>query len=315
MHSDELHRLLAGVDDLVSLPRGAQPAALNALLTSLPPLSSNEEWNTEFGSNSLFDAWTRNTLTQSLYQANAKEIRAVLSGRQNWRIIEIGGGDGRLWGEALGADDRGELLVIDPVAAASTQVAQRLPGGVKFQAHTGLVQEFLGDLPDADLVVCSLTLHHVAGEDSTSRTQFGLPGPGKLEVLKALSACLAARAGVGLINEANIFCDLQLAPGDPVLVSNLLDSYVRRTAVSLCDDIRNRSDADDDLRARWGTIMRRWCLEQVNLSQVSRSDRDVYELDVPRWEDLLRRAGFVIQSRSCTDVHDLFYQYVVTPSV
>jgi hypothetical protein len=43
------------------------------------------------------------------------------------------------------------------------------------------------------------------------------------------------------------------------------------------------------------------------------ADRDVYELDVPRWLALLDRAGFDVGERGFTDDWGLFYRYVARP--
>ena len=157
--------------------------------------------------------------------------------------------------------------------------------------------------PELDVIVTSLTLHHVAGRDADERAKVGMSGPGKLEVLRGFREALSPE-GLFVLNEANVYCDVGLAPGDDVLVENMLDSYVRRCAYALLDEI-------DDERVE--AIVHLWCLEQVRLSRVPIAERDVYELDVPRWLTLLGGAGFQVRSRRCTDPYGLFWQYVCQP--
>ena len=162
---------------------------------------------------------------------------------------------------------------------------------------------------DLDVVVCSLTLHHLAGADAAERLAHGLLGPGKLEVLRTVHDALAAD-GLFLVNEADIHCDVQIPPG-PLLAERLLDSYVRRCAGSLLHDIATRADADDDLRARWASITRHWCLEQLAYADVPLAERDVYELDVTRWLALFARAGLQVHDHAFTDASNLFHRYVL----
>ena len=267
-----------GIRRLLSLPRQLQPEAIERLLEDLPP-APVEEWNTAFGPESLFDAWTRTTLTRGLYAANALAIRPRLG--RGFRALEIGGGDGRLWASVLGENDEGTLHVCDPSPEVHEQVARRLPEGVELVPLVGLVQDV--ELPgELDVAVCSLTLHHV-------------PGPAKADVLRRIDA------GLFVLNEADVHCEVGLAPGDPVLVDNLIDSYIRRCARALLDE-----PADSRIDA----ILHLWCLGQVRLAHVPVDERDVYELDVARGVALLESCGFAVQGRRCTDPYGLFWQYL-----
>lgn len=297
---------------ILTRPRHLQLTALNALRETLPALALDEAWNTRFGEGSLFDAWTRSSVVQGLYAANRARISAHLGGRAPVRIIEAGGGDGRLWMNLLPTHTQGEVVVIDPMAEPATLVGTHLPSGVQVTPRVQHVQD-VEDWGHADLVVMSLTLHHVAGRDREERERHGLTGPGKLDVLQRACAALRQRHGMLLLNEADIFCELALSSGDPYLRDRLADSYIRRCMLSLLDDIDQRADADDDLRARWWAIARLWCLDQLDAADVDAKDRDVYELDVLEWESLLHRAGFSVAHRACTDAYGLFYQYVCTP--
>lgn len=302
---DQARATLPALRRVLTLPRQQQLAALDALRRSLPPLPADEAWNSAFGPGSLFAGWTASPFTQAIYAANMATLAELAPG---WTIVEVGGGDGSLWAR-LPADARGELYVVDPHPEPAEQVRARVPPGVTVHAILGRVPEV--ELPAADAIVCSLTLHHVAGADAAERAQHGLSGPGKLEALQAFAAALRPRRGVLLLNEADIHCDLAIASGDPLLAERLADSYVRRCAMGLADAIESNDDAD--LAARWWVIVRRWCLDQLDQAGVPVADRDVYELDVPRWLALLDRAGFDVGERGFTDDWGLFYRYVATP--
>ncbi len=289
---------------LLSLPRERQVAAARQLIASLPPDPTDEAWNTRFGPDTLFDAWTRTTVAGQARGATAAAVRPVLDARPGWRAIEVGAGNGALWRQVLRPSDQGELVVVDPVPEAIDRVAALVPPGVRVTPLPGLVQDVA--LPDADLVVCSLTLHHVAGADAAERARHGLQGPGKVEVLAAFGRALAARDGLGLLVEADVDCDLDLAPGDPRLADNLLDSYVRRCARAMIADL---SSADPELAARLRVMLRRWFLEQILVADLPVAERDVYELTVPRWLALLDRAGLRVVQHAFTDDLPLFQLY------
>ncbi len=310
--------LATSLPAILTLPRSEQSAALRALRCALPPTATPEAWNSRFGPTSLFAAWTASSLMRGLHRSNAELLRPLLA-RPGFRVIEIGGGDGALWRDALPPDAlppdaQGELLLIDPVAEVGELVRASLPEGVSLRFRQARLEEVdPGSLPPADAFVASLVLHHIAGADRAQRQAHGLSGPGKLEALQTLAGCLRP-GGFGLVNEADIHCDIELAPGEPLLEERLIDSYVRRCAPSLLQDAARRPDADADLRARWEAVCLHWCLEQVDLANAPLADRDVYELDVPRWRALFRRAGLAVQAEQFTDPQNLFRQYLLTPS-
>ena len=105
-----------------------------------------------------------------------------------------------------------------------------------------------------DALVCSLCLHHVAGWDGGERREHGLEGPGKLEVLARFARWLSPAGGLGLLNEADVHCDLSLAPGTAALRNNLFESYVWRCARAVLADIRTRTAADDEKLAVFAKI-------------------------------------------------------------
>ncbi|MFK7929678.1 MAG: class I SAM-dependent methyltransferase [Myxococcota bacterium] len=298
--------------DWMAVPRGRQAAALREWLANVPAERGGEEWNQAFGPGSLFDAWTRSSVMRGVYEHNVQVLRPVLQPLDDWSAVEIGGGDGRLWHHVGASVGGGSLTVIDPSAEVHSVLPGALPDGIALKSVMAPVQQTLGDADvwgGLDAVVCSLTLHHLAGIDAAERAQHGLVGPGKREVLQQIRASLKP-GGILLLNEADVHCDLALGPGSEGLQDRLMDSYVRRCAGRLLADAEAASDADPDLRARWRAIARAWCLEQVRYADVPVADRDVYELDVLRWMALLNEAGFRVRSHQFTDEAQLFHQYV-----
>ncbi len=292
--------------EVLELPRRRQAEALRELRARVT-VPADEAWNTRFGPESLYEAWSRATVMRSLYAHNRRALREVVA-RDGFRIVEVGGGNGRLWEGLLHEGSRGELVVVDPVPEVHAQVAAVIPTGVRLVARAARVEEV--DLPEADAAVASLVLHHVAGADADERARHGLSGPGKREVLERLGASVAAPGGFVLVNEADVYCDLGLAPGDEVLRDRLIDSYVRRCALSLLDDW---SAAPAEERARLEALIWRWCVDQVGMADAPREARDVYELDVPRWLDLFEASGLSVHERTFTDVYGLFVGYRLSP--
>ena len=82
---------------LLESPRGAQAQQVRSLQAQAAKRAHPEEWNTQFGSESLFQAWTSSPLMQALYAKNSAVIRPILDRNPGWRVIELGGGDGRIW--------------------------------------------------------------------------------------------------------------------------------------------------------------------------------------------------------------------------
>ncbi|NCG21595.1 MAG: methyltransferase domain-containing protein [Rhodobacterales bacterium] len=302
-----MNHLIHGVNAVLSLPRQVQPNAIESLLMKLPKADVPEVWNTAFGPESLYEAWSQTRVARGVYMANTGVLRQFLDGRPNWRVLEVGAGNGALWRRLLGPDDVGTLVLVDPVTDAHAQVAGALPPGVKLESRVGRI-ESLTDLPEVDAVVCSLTLHHVAGRNSEERAQHDLKGPGKREVLAAFGEAIRARDGMLLLNEADVHCEIDLPPNDPMLRDRLIDSYVRRCGRAMLDDL-SVVGLEKSLAARFEHILRFWCLEQVRLADSSLVDRDVYELDVGRWREVLADAGLRVDEVRSTDAYGLFFQY------
>lgn len=289
-------------------PRAQQREQLRALLASVAE-EAPEDWNTTFSPDSLYEAWGRLPLLQGLYAANRDILRSLLDSRSDWHIVEVGGGNGALWRGFPSPDARGTLTLIDPIVGSHTAVAAAIPAGVTLRSIVGKVEE--AEIAEADAIVCSLTLHHVAGLDAEQRQAYGLSGIGKTEILRRFVAALKTRRGIGILNEADVYNEIDLPPGDPTLADHFIDVYVRRCAMAVADALQTVT-TDTSLRQRWEAIVRHWCIEQVEQCAVPTALRDVYELDVARWLDLLRRAGASIHAHQYTDTWYLFHQYVFT---
>lgn len=299
--------LSAALEAALALPRQAQPEALRQVSARIE-VGALEEWNSRFGVDSLFDAWTSNHLLHGLYSANAACLRQCLSA--DWTAIEVGGGDGRLWSH-LSNIQPGNLWVVDPNPGVHERLRSVLPSQIQLHSVVAPIESVLPDLPPAHAVICSLTLHHVAGADAEERRAAGLPGPGKLEILNALRETIVQNDGVILINEADIHCDLEIESGSALLKERLIDSYVRRTARALCREIYalEQNGDPEERRIRLLALIKHWCLDQIDMADQPVADRDVYELDVARWMALFKRADLFIHEHHFTDQWLLFHRY------
>lgn len=294
------------LDTLTVLPRGEQFAALSELRARLQP-GVTEAWNITFGPDSLYNAWTRLPFVDAIYDHNRSVITETLHERNDWHVVEIGGGNGALWHGLLDSLPSGSFTLIDPNPSAHQAVRTRLPADVDFHSVIAPVAE--AALPSADVVVCSLTLHHHAGESATQRGRYGMAGDGKVEILQRLVEALRPRSGIGILNEADCYNDIALPPGDETLVDHFLDVYVRRAAraVGLAID---SAPEECTLTEAWEAILHHWCLEQIDHAFVPREERDVYELDVASWVRLLEDAGATDITHRYTDPWNLFVQYL-----
>jgi len=290
---------------LLALPAHQQvDAAMQVLHEAPEPVP--EVWNSRFAEGSLFDAWTRTTIAERAHEALAAAAQPAL--QPGFHAIEIGAGNGRLWRQVLPADATGTLSVVDPVAEAIDEVRAVVPPGVEVIGEVAGVESV--ELPAADLVVCSMTLHHLAGVDAAQRAAHGLAGPGKGEVLQAFRDAVRPREGVVLLLEADIDCELDLPPGDPRLRDHIFDSYVRRCARSIVEADLPRA-VSPDLHARWEALLRHWFLGQLAVADAPLAARDVYELTVDRWLQVVAAAGLHVREHRFTDPWKLFHLYTL----
>jgi len=290
--------------ELLELPQAQQVDAARALLEQAPaPMP--EAWNSRFGPGSLFDAWTRTTIARQAHRALAAVVLPTVR-QPTFSVVEVGAGNGRLWASVLDDDDRGRLTVVDPVPEAIEQVRAVVPAGVEVVGIEGCVEDV--DLPQADLIVCSMTLHHLAGRDAAERARHGLTGPGKAEVLTSMRRSLLPGGRLVLL-EADIHCEVDVPSGDPSLRDAIFDSYVRRCGRSIVEADLGAGGGDADLRARWEALLRHWFLGQLAVADLPVAERDVYELEVSGWLQLLATAGFEVTSHRFTDRWKLFHLY------
>jgi hypothetical protein len=294
------------LNNLITMPRAEQVAVLQGMQQAAQHPDA-EAWNTAFDPGSLYNAWTQLSFVRGIYQHNRQVIDNTLRGRKAWHVVEIGGGNGALWAGLLEQHSAGTLTLIDPNPQAHRAVSGRLPDHVDFQSVISKASD--AEIPEADVIVCSLALHHEAGVSAAQRKTFGMDGDGKGEILRRCISALRLRTGVGVLNEADCYNEIDLAPGDPVLVDHFIDVYVRRTARAIAREI-DQYGQDTALSAAWDAIIRNWCIAQVENAFLPLEERDVYELDAARWTSLLYEAGAHHVERRYTDRWNLFLQYV-----
>ncbi len=133
-----------------------------------------------------------------------------------------------------------------------------------------------------------------------------------IKFLQRRIQALRPRQGIGLLNEADVYNEIDLASGDAVLVEHFIDVYVRRAALAIAFALE-QLPSDRSLAQRWSVILEKWCLAELDNAFFSREKRDVYELDVPHWLHLLEQAGAKVLSHHYTDEWNLFHQYIFTP--
>jgi len=297
--------------EIAELPSAQQLPTLRRLRRNYP-ICTDEEWNTAFNPDSLYTAWTSTHLMRDLYRHNRDVVRPILAKLEEWHIVEVGGGNGALWRDFFRRHQRGRLTLIDPDPGAHQAVASALPESIEFESVIAPVEE--ARVPTADLVICSLTLHHLGGRDTAERQAHQLTGPGKCEVLRDFVEAVRARRGLCILNEADVYAEIDLPPGNPALINNLIGSYIHRAAMALATEVES-SERNPDLRRKLETILLHWLVDQPERAgSASLDKRDVYELDVPNWLELLARAGAHVHQCRCTDEWGLFHQYVFSPT-
>lgn len=119
--------------------------------------------------------------------------------------------------------------------------------------------------------------------------------------------------GIGILIEADTYHDLALPPGDPLLVERFMESYFRRGATIVAHALAH-AKADATLRQRWEALLRHWFLDQIEKAFVPLAERDVYELDAPRWRQLLRDVGAEVRLSDYVDEWHIMVQCLFTAS-
>ena len=171
----------------------------------------SEEWNTAFGAASLYEAFTQLPDAQNICQANRSsgarcpgDARRLAYRRGRWR-------QWRVMARLLRKRSARPLHACRPTCRRRIRSsAGVLPARVAFHSVVAPIQE--AELPDADVVTCSLVVHHIAGLDANERRQYGLSGTGKRETLRTPVVALRARQGIGILTEADTCHDLALPP-------------------------------------------------------------------------------------------------------
>lgn len=284
---------------VMALPRAQQWSTLQKIRLSVMNKKSEntsdnnkaggaEEWNTNFSSTSLYEALSKLTFMQQIYKVNRQAIYEALKGRQNWHIVEIGGGNGEIWREFEWPTSSGSFTLIDINQNSQPQVSRYIPQHVKFNSIISPVEE--ADIPEADIILCSLCIHHIPGLSQEQREEYGFSGPGKLEVLEKFIKALKPRKGICILAECDNYSEIDLDPGNPILIDNILDEYVRRAGMAIVIDNISKEISCHNIQLMI-KILEHWMIDEVQKAFVSVQERDIYELDVAHWLLLIEQAG------------------------
>ena len=296
------------LDQIVTLPYALQQEALKKFRKKFK-LKVSEQWNTTFGKDSLYQAWTFIEPMIQLYNANREVIRDFIKNLKEWTIVEIGGGNGTLWQNFFSGHSKGEFILIDPVKDSHDTVIKHFPDTVSFTSIIQPVEQVI--IPHADVIVCSLMLHHIPGFNTDHNKCLGINSVGKSEIIKRFLQSIRCRNGICIINESDIYTDIDLAPHDPVLIHRLIDSYIKRAGKSVAMKIDDPA-VPITVRKKLELVMIHWLIDQVEIAgQSPLSKRDIYELDTIHWLELFQRVGANIINHGFTDKWHLFHQYII----
>ncbi len=296
------------INYIISLPQGHQRDAVRKLRSTFPK-NHTEQWNTEFDSGSLYEAWTNILPMQNIYGLNRKVIRDFTKEINSFTITEIGGGNGALWRNFLPEDKNITFYLIDQNPKTGEIIKSLLPKNVNFEFVNKKVQDT--DIPPSDIIVSSLILHHIPGHTAEENLKYNIYSPGKLEIVKKLLDSVRNKSGILIINESDIYTDIRLKPKTPFLYQKLVDSYIRRACKAIIYTMEHES-CSEELFEKLQNVIIYWALEQVERAgNAELPERDVYELDAIHWLELLESAKANIISHKNSDEWNLFHQYVI----
>lgn len=297
------------LNKIINLPQRHQRDAIRVLVRNLKP-TINEAWNTNFAEGSLYDAWAQTLPMRNLYETNRNTIKKYISEKNNFTILEIGGGNGELWKNFFNSQTKGNYILIDPVEDSHVAVAKNIPENVSFISIKKKIQD-IETLPESDIIVSSLMLHHVPGCFYEENKKYEIDGPGKGDILLKMKESIKNNDGIIILNESDVYTDIKINPKTYILYHRLIDSYVRRAAKSIAFMIENE-DISEDLFLKLEQVIIKWSLEQIEIAgNAALKNRDVYELDMIHWFELFEKIGLKIVSHKITDEWHLFHQYIL----
>jgi len=297
------------LNKVIALPQRHQRDALRILGRSFSP-NISEEWNTQFNQDSLYEAWSQILPMRNLYEVNRNIINKKLEEISDFTIVEIGGGNGALWRNLLNKNSKGNFILIDPVEDSHNSVAQNIPDSVNFTSIKSRIQD-LENIPSADIIVCSLVLHHIPGADKAENLKYGIESQGKADIISRLLEGIRKKDGILILNESDVYTDIKMPAKSHFLFHRLIDSYVRRCAKSI-SFMMEFEEISDDLYKKLEHIIIKWCINQVEIAcNASLTERDVYELDMIHWLELFENVGANVISHKISDEWHLFHQYIL----
>jgi hypothetical protein len=297
------------LNKIITLPQRHQRDAIRVLSRNFKQII-NENWNTLFGPESLYEAWSNILPMRNLYEVNRNVISKIISEKQNFTILEIGGGTGALWKNFFTSKHNGNYILIDPVEDSHIAVSKVIPENIPFFSLKKGIQQ-IETLPNADIIICSLMLHHIPGIEYHENIKYGIESLGKGDILKKMLQSIKENDGIIILNESDVYTDIKLPPKSHLLYHRLIDSYVRRAAKSIAF-MMETEDIQDELYLKLEQIILSWSLDQIEIvGNADLDKRDVYELDTIHWQELFDKIGAEIVNHKVTDEWHLFHQYIL----
>jgi len=296
------------INYIISLPQGHQRDAVRKLRATFPE-NIGEEWNSEFGKDSLYEAWSQILPMQNIYGLNKMTINKHIKDLTNFTILEVGGGNGALWRNFFNENHKGNFILVDSNENAHKAVKETLPKSINFESVNKNIQDT--EIPEADIIVCSLALHHVPGITLYENKKYGVESFGKQDIIEKFLKSIRPKNGILILNESDIYTDIKLKPRTPFLYQKLVDSYIRRACKAIIYTMEAEGTSED-LYQKLEKVIIKWSLEQIERAgNASLQERDVYELDAIHWLDLFENAKAEIVSHKNSDEWNLFHQYIL----
>lgn len=261
------------LNKILTLPQRHQRDALRILSRSFKP-SDSETWNKRFDQDSLYESWSQILPMRNLYEVNKNVINKKLSELQNFTIVEIGGGNGALWRNLFNPNQKGTFILIDPTEESHEAVKKAIPSNIEFISIKKSVEE-LNQIPEADIIVCSLVLRFIPGTEKEENKKYGIDRIGKAQIIRKILESIRIKNGILIINETDVYTDIKIAPKTHFLFHSLIDSNIRRLAKSI-SFMMETEELTEDLFKKLELIIINWLFFMSKLHVIFQLKKELF---------------------------------------